>query len=177
MGCTFFTGIVLVIPILLVRFLLLSAFGKDALKRAAFFPPTEGIEKVAYLINILTSLALLIVPFFLKFEYRGYITILGICFLILAFVLYIISIIQFAKPDGSGPKTSGLYSISRNPMYVSFFFYFAACCILTYSLILFSILALFQVSVHFLIISEERWCLNQFGQPYIDYKEKVRRYI
>jgi protein-S-isoprenylcysteine O-methyltransferase Ste14 len=177
MESTFLTGLFLVTPILLIRFLLLSYLGKEALKRAAFFPPTQGIERIAYMINILTTFALFIVPFFLKIKFQGLLTISGFCLFVLALALYTVSILQFARPNGSGLNESGLFSISRNPMYVAFFFYFFACCIITSSWLLFIVLVIFQISVHFLIISEERWCKKQFGEAYIDYLGKVRRYI
>lgn len=177
MKSAFLTGLILITPVLLIRFLLLSFLGKEALKRAAFFPPTEGIERIAYFINVLTTFGLFIIPFFLKIRFHGFITISGFCLLIMAFVLYIISIIQFARPNSDGLNTSGLYSLSRNPMYVTFFLYFLACCILTGSWVLFIVLVIFQISVHFLIISEERWCRKQFGDSYNDYFIKVRRYI
>jgi protein-S-isoprenylcysteine O-methyltransferase Ste14 len=177
MDRTLLTGLILISPILLIRFLLTSFLGKQALKRAAFFPPTEGFERIAYLINILTTFALLVLPFFLRIKSQGFFLISGSCLLIIALIFYIISIIQFAKPNSSGLNVSGLYRISRNPMYVSFFLYFLACCILTGSWLLFIVLVIFQISVHFLIISEERWCKTQFGQAYIDYFGKVRRYI
>lgn len=177
MESTFLSGLILIAPILLVRFLLLSFLGKEALKRAAFFPPTEGIERLAYLINILTTFLLFILPFFLRIKFQGLLTIIGICLLILALSLYIVSIIQFAGPNVSGLNTAGLYSLSRNPMYVAFFLYFLACCMITGSWILFIVLVVFQISVHFLIISEERWCKKQFGETYKDYMGKVRRYF
>ena len=174
---TFLTGLILISPILLIRFLLLSYLGKEAFNRAVFFPPTEGIERIAYWINILTTFSIIIVPFFLKIRLQGFVIIPGLCLLIFALVLYIVSIIQFARPNSSGLNISGLYSISRNPMYVAFFLYFLACCILTGSWLLLIVLVIFQISVHFLIISEERWCKKQFGETYIDYLGKVRRYI
>lgn len=177
MESTLLTGFILISPILLVRFLLLSYFGKEALKRAAFYPPTEGIERIAYLINILTTFALLVVPFCLKIKLQGFITIFGLCLFTLSLVLYIVSIIQFARPNSSGLNKTGLYNISRNPMYVAFFLYFLACCILTGSWLLLIVLVIFQISVHFQIISEEKWCKRQFGKIYIDYLGKVRRYI
>jgi len=177
MESTFLTGLILILPVLLARFLLLSFLGNEALKRAAFYPPTEGIERIAYYINILTTFCLLFIPFFLKISLQGFITISGIFLLILSLVLYNVSIIQFARPNSSGLNRTGLYSISRNPMYVAFFLYFLACCILTGSWLLLIILMIFQVSEHLLIISEERWCKKQFGETYIDYLRKVRRYI
>jgi protein-S-isoprenylcysteine O-methyltransferase Ste14 len=35
----------------------------------------------------------------------------------------------------------------------------------------------FQISSHWIILSEERWCVKQFGDEYIDYMKRVRRYI
>lgn len=44
------------IPFLLIRFPLLSHFGKSALSRAAYFAPVQGKEKVAYVIYQLSNL-------------------------------------------------------------------------------------------------------------------------
>ena len=73
------TGLIVVVPILLVRFLLTSILSKEALKRAAFFPPTRGNEKPAYYVNIATTLLLIVVPFFLKTDLHGPVGITGLC--------------------------------------------------------------------------------------------------
>ena len=171
------TGLIVVVPILLVRFLLTSILSKEALKRAAFFPPTRGNEKPAYYVNIATTLLLIVVPFFLKTDLHGPVGITGLCLLILSLVMYGVSIVQFARPDDAGLNTSGLYTISRNPMYVAFFFWFLGGCILTRSWLLLAILLVFQVSVHYMILAEERWCIGQFGQSYAEYMKRVRRYL
>jgi len=172
-----FNGLILVLPILLVRFALLSLLNKEAVKRAAFFPPTKGIEKVAYRINPVATLALLVIPLFSRIEINGLTGFTGLGLFFTGLVLYIISIIQFARPDNAGLCITGLYRISRNPMYVAFFLYFLGCCFLTSSRVLLVVLIIFQISVHFLILSEERWCTDQFGEKYTKYIEKVRRYI
>ena len=177
MKTSFLSGLALVLPILLVRFLLLSFLGKEPLKRAAYFPPVIGIEKTAYWVNILTTFLLFIIPFFLKINLKGPLSIPGLCLFIAGLVLYFVSIIHFSKPGKNGVNSSGLYSISRNPMYVAFFLYFSGCCLLTRSWLLLTVLLVFQISVHFLIISEERWCKDQFGLSYSEYMKKVRRYI
>lgn len=171
------TGLIVVLPILLVRFLLTSLLSREAVKRAAFFPPTQGIERPAYYVNIATTLLLIIVPFFLKTDLHGPAGITGLCLLIPSLVMYGVSIVQFARPDHAGLNTSGLYSISRNPMYVAFFFWFLGGCILTRSWLLLAILLVFQVSVHYMILAEERWCIGQFGQSYLEYMKRVRRYL
>ena len=133
MKTSFLSGLFLVLPVLLVRFFLLSFLGKEAFKRAAYFPPVRGIEKSAYLVNVLTTFLLFVIPFFLKINTKGFLCITGLFLFILGFALYIISIIQFSKPGENGVNTSGLYSISRNPMYVAFFIYFSGCSLLSRS--------------------------------------------
>lgn len=120
----FINGLTIVLPILLIRFLLLSLLSKEAVKRAAFFPPVQGIEKHAYRINILTTFLLILVPAFLKINLHGVMGITGLTLIVLSLILYSVSIIRFASPDDLGMNTTGLYRLSRNPMYVAFFFYF-----------------------------------------------------
>ncbi|WP_436416701.1 methyltransferase family protein, partial [Petrimonas sp.] len=72
---------------------------------------------------------------------------------------------------------AGLYRYSRNPMYVSFFIYFLGICLLVESWWYAAILMLFQLSVHYLILAEERWCIQQFGDDYKQYMKEVRRYV
>ena len=142
-----------VIPLMLIRFGILSILSKEALKRAAFFAPLIGKEKPAYWFYI------------------------GLVIYGLGVLLCLLSVLNFAKPKESGINIKGLYQFSRNPMYVAYFIYFLGCVLLTQSLILLTMLLVFQISAHWIILSEERWCIKTFGQEYINYMNKVRRYI
>ncbi len=177
MESTFLNGLLIVAPILLTRYLLTSALNKEAVRRAAFFPPTRGLEKPAYLVNIGTTFLLVIIPFFLRITFHGPFGIAGTSISVAALILYGISIIHFAKPGNTGINRSGLYAISRNPMYVAFFLYFLGACMMTRSWLLLAILLVFQVSVHFMILAEERWCRETFGEAFLEYMNKVRRYL
>lgn len=174
---TVISGLLIVIPILLTRYLLTSLLNKEAVRRAAFFPPTQGPEKPAYIVNIATTLLLLVLPFFLRINLHGLMGIAGLGISLVSLLLYGISIIHFARPDAGGINRSGLYAFSRNPMYVSFFLYFLGACMMTRSWLLLAVLVVFQVSVHFMILAEERWCMETFGEHYTDYQREVRRYI
>lgn len=174
---TLLTGMLVVLPILLTRYLLTSLLNREAVKRAAFFPPTRGLEKPAYLINIGTTLLLLVVPFFLSIKLNGVTGIAGGSLSLLSLMFYGISIIHFARPDSSGLNRSGLYTVSRNPMYVAFFLYFLGVCMITRSWQLLAVLTVFQVSVHFMILAEERWCKETFGEAYLAYMKTAKRYL
>jgi len=174
---TLLTGLLVVLPILLTRYLLTSVLNKETVRRAAFFPPTQGLEKPAYVVNIVTTLLLLVVPFFLRINLYGLMGITGLGISLVSLVLYGISIIHFARPDAGGINRTGLYTVSRNPMYVAFFLYFLGACMMTRSWLQLAVLTVFQISVHFMILAEERWCKETFGEAYLAYMKTVRRYL
>ncbi len=74
-------------------------------------------------------------------------------------------------------RTGGVYRISRNPIYLAAFLLCAgSCCVAIHPLNLF----LFAVTMtvhHRIILREEKFLEARFGRPYIDYRNRVRRYI
>ena len=171
-------AVFLLIPFLLIRFPLLSHFGNNALSRAAYFAPVQGKEKIAYMIYQLSNLALFITPFLLeiKFDFSVFFY-AGIAIYLLGLALCAISMRDFARPHANGMNTKGLYRYSRNPMYMAYFICFLGIALLTQSLTFFVILLIFQLSGHWIILAEERWCLAHFGDYYQNYKKQVRRYF
>ena len=167
----------LVIPLILIRFVLLSILDKEALKRAAFFAPLIGKEKVAYWFYQISNVLIFIYLCFLKITTDSYWLYAGLVIYGLGILLCIFSVSNFAKPAENGINLKGIYRVSRNPMYVAYFIYFLGCVLLTQSFILLAILLVFQISAHWIILSEERWCVKKFGEEYINYMNKVRRYI
>jgi protein-S-isoprenylcysteine O-methyltransferase Ste14 len=74
--------------------------------------------------------------------------------------------------------TGGLYRHTRNPMYLGMFLM-----LLGVAFMMGSVSALLPLIIFMLIIrynfvaGEERFLEDAFGQPYLDYKAKVRRWI
>lgn len=62
-------------------------------------------------------------------------------------------------------------------MYVAYFVFFMGYVLMTQSLILLALVIIFQISAHWIILSEERWCMEKFGDEYVQYLKRVRRYI
>jgi protein-S-isoprenylcysteine O-methyltransferase Ste14 len=167
----------LLIPIILIRFGLLGLLNREALGRAAHFAPLVGKEKAAYWIYQITELAVFVYLFFLKVTADTGRFWAGLGVYAAGTVLYALSVIGYARPQANGLNTGGLYRLSRNPMYVAYFIYFLGCVLMTRSVILLAILLVFQISAHFIIVSEERWCIAKFGEEYRAYMGRVRRYI
>ena len=82
-----------------------------------------------------------------------------------------------AKP-ATALQTTGIYSVSRNPMYVGLLLIYMG---LTFQFgnwwTLFLSPILIIVIVYGVILPEERYLARAFGEEYSSYKKKVRRWI
>lgn len=171
-------GFLLLIPFLLIRFGFLSILSKGAVKRAAYFPPMNGSEVPAYWIYQISNAAIFICLWFLTVKIEGmWLFVAGLVIYLAGLVLCAVSMLDFSAPSETGFNYNGVYRFSRNPMYVSYFVYFLGCAVLTRSLILYGFVLIFQITSHWIILSEERWCIEKFGEVYRQYMKKVRRYL
>lgn len=171
-------GFLLLVPFLIIRFVLLSSLSRQAVGRAAHFAPVRGAGKAAYYIYQLSTAGIFLLPIFLKiaadFSWKFY---LGLICYVCGLILCAAAIISFSAPDDRGMNSGGLYRFSRNPMYIAYFVCFAGVALLTQSLALFGTVLVFQVSAHWIILAEERWCIETFGSAYRQYMERVGRYF
>lgn len=170
-------AIIIAIPIFIIRYGLLSILNKEALKRASFFAPVVGREKIAFWAYQISSTFILLYLLFLKIRIDSEFFYLGLLTSSIGIILYAVSAINYSNPNVNGVNQNGLYHVSRNPMYVAFFIYFIGGVFLTNSLLLLVLLVVFQMASHWIILSEERWCIQEFGAEYLEYMKKVRRYI
>lgn len=170
-------GFWLLIPILVIRFIFLGLLNRPALERASHSPLMNGKAKTSYWVYQISTLLLFLYPFFLKIDVDNRLFLTGLIIYGLSIVVCSIATYNFARPELSGVNISGLYRISRNPMYLGYFLYFLGCVLLVRSAILLVILIVFQISAHWIIRAEERWCLNAFGEEYRLYMSRVRRYF
>ena len=171
-------GFLLLLPFFAVRFGLLAVLDQGAVRRAAHFAPMSGGERVAYGIYQLATAFVVLYPLCLTVHpgvTRHFV--IGVLCGAVGLALCIASMSCFARPDSDGLCTGGVYRLSRNPMYLAYFLYFTACALMTASAVLMFAVLVFQVSAHWIILAEERWCLQTFGEHYRDYMKKVRRYI
>lgn len=83
------------------------------------------------------------------------------------------------KPqNASGLVTTGPYRFTRNPMYLGLLMILSGFATWLGSLSPFFLLPVFYLVItYWQIIPEERILEKKFGQDYLDYKQKVRRWI
>lgn len=171
-------GFLLLLPFFLIRFGLLSQLDRQAIRRAAHFAPLIGKEKIAYWLYQCSNAAIVIGLFFFPIQRSPvWLFRVGLAVYLAGLILLTAAVVNFAAPDANGVNQNGLYRRSRNPMYVAYFIFFIGCVLLTQSPILLAFVLLFQITAHWIILAEERWCVQTFGSAYLQYMERVRRYL
>lgn len=72
----------------------------------------------------------------------------------------------------------GIYSLSRNPIYMALVFIYLGVVFLFNSVLILPPLILVLLVIHFgVIVREEKYLEKKFGEEYLRYKTKVRRWI
>ncbi len=119
-----------------------------------------------------------------KIEHGSWLNILLLFLAYFGLLLVIISLLnlgssaRFGLPEeGTKLKTGGLYRISRNPLYFGFDLMTIAI-ILLFMNVWIAALGIYSIiTYHFIILGEEKFLRERFGESYDSYSKKVRRYI
>ena len=150
----------------------------------------EGFVK---LIEILLKLFTYIAPviqvlsiMFAKNEKWTGLYVIGIVVTSLGVVAFILSVAHMKdnwragvqKKDNTNLVTNGIYSISRNPAFLGFDLMYIGILIAFFNWSLFLVTVIVLILFHLQIVNvEEDFLIERFGDEYLAYRKKVRRYI
>jgi protein-S-isoprenylcysteine O-methyltransferase Ste14 len=120
-----------------------------------------------------------------KLMHAPVLEIIGVAVIIIALLLLILTLLhfkwslRFGLDDHNQGEliTSGVFSHSRNPFFLSVNLYFTGLAFLHISLLFIIMAALTLGSIHFFILKEERFLHKYYGGEYRRYAEKVGRYF
>ena len=73
--------------------------------------------------------------------------------------------------------TTGIFSLTRNPFFLSLDLYFLGISMLLPTLFFIGFSALALISIHFFILNEEKFMIKVYSEEYEKYAQKVQRYI
>lgn len=173
---TLLNGFLLVIPLFGLRYGIPTLVRKEALAKLAHFPPIVGSERIALNVYFLTNIFLVFSPLLAVIQSGSGFSRLGWGVYCAGLALTALSLLNFCT-SADGIKRTGVYRFSRNPMYVGYFLIFIGVSFLIGSYVYLVITLIYQATVHFLILAEERWCRDIFGTEYVEYCRKVPRYL
>ena len=82
-------------------------------------------------------------------------------------------------PDKDKTKlvTGGIYKFSRNPAFVGFDFMYIGVLLMYFNALMAAFTVFAVVMLHLQILQEEKYMTATFGQEYLEYKNKVFRYL
>ncbi|HZQ09230.1 MAG TPA: isoprenylcysteine carboxylmethyltransferase family protein [Anaerolineae bacterium] len=110
---------------------------------------------------------------------------LGVLFCLIGLLLLLWSLVSFGKSfrvgiDADHPDkliTTGVYAISRNPIYVAFAFVLLGEFLIFGNWILLVYLVAGIWLFHRQVLREEDFLRRQYGKEYLEYSKRVRRYL
>jgi protein-S-isoprenylcysteine O-methyltransferase Ste14 len=144
------------------------------------------LAKMLVLVNLtflfLKGLNIKVYRIFAPVEFIDFI---ALAFLIIGTVLLVLSTIRLnndlifglSSSEGHKLQTKGVFSISRHPFYLGFIFILFSSCLFNPHYL--NVLAFIGAWVihHFIMIKEEQFLSSQYGEEYIQYSKRVKRYI
>ena len=111
--------------------------------------------------------------------------IIGVALILIGLIPFILAFVNFGTSwrigiDRQTPGvlvTGGIFSLTRNPIYVGFILFFFGIFFLnsTWFFLIYALLAV--VAIHFQVLREEEFLKKQYGQSYEEYSRRVARYL
>ena len=100
-------------------------------------------------------------------------------------IIFLISVVcmkdswRAGIPDKDKTKlvTGGIYKFSRNPAFVGFDFMYIGVLLMYFNALMAAFTVFAVVMLHLQILQEEKYMTATFGQEYLEYKNKVFRYL
>ena len=169
--------------IFILPFFLLPFIGDRLIKKINMESISEYISEFSKRGKIL--LLLLMIPIFWSYIYSIFLPFkLGTIWFYIGSGIYLVGLFiqiiawyDLATAPVDKPVTNGLYRISRNPMYIGDFFIYISVSIACLSWV-FLIVVLISIVVNYIAVtSEERECLKKYGDKFLEYMERVPRWI
>ncbi|MBN1538428.1 MAG: isoprenylcysteine carboxylmethyltransferase family protein [Anaerolineales bacterium] len=102
---------------------------------------------------------------------------IGLVIFISALVMSFMTTISFATTPVDKPVTSGIYRISRHPIYFSGFLLNLSIAIACASWVIMLCAILWIVFFHNVVSTEESYLINQYGDVYSEYMNRTPRWI
>jgi protein-S-isoprenylcysteine O-methyltransferase Ste14 len=120
-----------------------------------------------------------------EFFYSDVIAWVGVLFCGVGLLLMLLSLISFGRSfrvgiDVAHPDklvTTGVFAFSRNPIYVAFGYVLLGQFLIFPNWVLLVYLAAGVWLFHRQVVREERFLRRHYGQEYVDYCQRVRRYL
>jgi len=173
-------GWILVCLMFLIFGILIEAFPKNVVVRLYDFDKSScsKMQRAFTAIGkLLLGLVWLVLIIFAPLKIGSNVLIIGTILYTVSLAGFIIALFNFKNTPLDQPVVKGLYKISRHPQLFMLFILFFEICIAVGSWLLLFILIISSFLLHFRTLSEEKTCLEKYGDSYHAYMKCVPRYF
>jgi protein-S-isoprenylcysteine O-methyltransferase Ste14 len=119
----------------------------------------------------------IIYSFFLPLKLNTYWFYIGLIIYLIGVIIATDAFYHYVKTPINNLVTKGIYKYSRNPMYLGMILIFTGIGIACLSWLFLLLTFIFLIVTHFLILSEEDYCLKVYKKEYKNYMNKTSRWI
>jgi protein-S-isoprenylcysteine O-methyltransferase Ste14 len=164
---------VFMVFIFLCIILTVRIFKNDVGKKIA-----HGEEERKY--NLLVALfffILLIYSIFLPMKLGTIWFYTGLAIYLLGLTVCTVAVANVAATPLGEPFTKGVYQYSRNALSLGMLLIFLGVGVASASWLYLLLSVMIMIITHFMVLAEERSCLNKFGDSYREYMNKTPRWI
>lgn len=137
---------------------------------------TKAQKQLGVLINIFFIIPI-IYSIFLPIQLNSIGIYIGLVIYFFGIIIGITAMYYFFKTPTGKLVTNGIYRFSRNPIYLSAILIFVGTAIVCISWIFFLITMIFAILIHYLIIYEEKYCLEKYEYDYRRYMNQTSRWF
>jgi protein-S-isoprenylcysteine O-methyltransferase Ste14 len=162
----------------LTNILIIKIYPSHYKERVFKVPQTDGIvQKITCTTNFLIFQSLCFITLFMPIVFNIYSLTVGCLIFILSFIGYTTALVNYASSNPKFPVTKGIYKISRNPQQVMTIFMWIGVSFITNSSLILSICILQFFTVYPTFITQEKFCINKYGDSYRNYMKNSPRYF
>jgi len=101
----------------------------------------------------------------------------GLAIFIAGFVCHLIAMHNYATTPDDEAIVKGMYRLSRNPLYFFHALMFLGFCVASASIPLLIVWLVYNIPTHLIILGEERYCVETYGDTFREFMERVPRYF
>ena len=151
--------------------------GKAVKKRLFDFSFASKRAKTITGFMSLLFIVAIVYPLFLTMQFGTLLFNIGLAVHVVSGIATAITYFNYFSTPLDQPIRKGMYKISRNPIYVFASLIIAGIALMCHSIIMGVIVILHFILQHFIILEEEKFCLEKYGEGYKEFKERVPRYL
>jgi protein-S-isoprenylcysteine O-methyltransferase Ste14 len=165
---------IFMVPLVIVSVFGVRLFGKRVSGENS---SDTQMEKFSFVCMHLMVIASYVYSVFLPLKLGTLWFYIGLLIYLSGMLITIIAVLNFATTSVNKPVTKGVYTFSRNPMYVGESLINISISIACVSWIFLLVAVVVAILEQNMVVSEERFCLKKYGEAYREYMNRTPRWI